>query len=76
MAKVPPPQTSRKGSPPELVRTVGNLDKKAPSQLTPLNFKVSSDFHREFKTYAAQRGMSMLELLQEGFRLVKEHRGQ
>lgn len=44
--------------------------------LTPLNFKVSTEFHREFKTYAAQRGISMLELLQEGFRLVKERQGE
>jgi hypothetical protein len=45
------------------------------SSLTPLNFKVSAEFHREFKTYAAQRGISMLELLQEGFRITKERRG-
>jgi hypothetical protein len=46
------------------------------SSFTPLNFKVPAEFHREFKTYAAQRGISMLELLQEGFRLVKERRGE
>jgi len=46
------------------------------NSLTPLNFKVSAEFHREFKTYAAQRGVSMLELLQEGFRLVKERRSE
>jgi hypothetical protein len=46
------------------------------TSLTPLNFKVSTEFHREFKTYAAQRGVSMLELLQEGFRLVKERQGE
>jgi hypothetical protein len=45
------------------------------NSLTPLNFKVQTVFHREFKTYAAQRGITMLELLQEGFRLVKERRG-
>ena len=45
------------------------------SSLTPLNFKVSAEFHREFKTYAAQYGISMLELLQEGFRITKERRG-
>jgi hypothetical protein len=45
------------------------------NSLAPLNFKVPAEFHREFKTYAAQRGISMLELLQEGFRLVRERRG-
>jgi hypothetical protein len=47
-----------------------------PKGLTPLNFKVSEKFHREFKAYAARHGVTMLELLQQGFRLVKEHRGE
>lgn len=74
MAKVPP-RPSRKGPPPSLAQTVGNLEKTPPTELTPMNFKVPTEFHREFKAYAAIRGMSMVELLQEGFRLVKEHRG-
>jgi hypothetical protein len=53
--------------------TTANRDS---NPLTPLNFRVSREFHREFKTFAAQRGISMLELLQEGFRLVKERRGE
>ena len=40
-----------------------------------MNFKVPPDFRREFKTYAAQHGISMLDLLQEGFRLIKAQRG-
>jgi hypothetical protein len=40
--------------------------------LTPLNFKVREEFHREFKTYAAQNGKSMVEVLQEAFSLLKE----
>jgi hypothetical protein len=36
---------------------------------------VPAEFHREFKGYAAARGVSMLDLLMEGFRLVKEHHG-
>jgi hypothetical protein len=38
----------------------------------PLNFKVSAEFHRAFKTYAAMHGMSMRELLEMGFELVKK----
>jgi hypothetical protein len=76
MTKVPPPIKSRKGSPPGITRTIGNLDKTEPSQLTPMNFKVPTEFHRDFKAYAAQRGISMLALLQEGFRLIKEQHGQ
>ncbi|HYG98892.1 MAG TPA: hypothetical protein VD837_07155 [Terriglobales bacterium] len=45
------------------------------SALTPLNFKVASDFHREFKTFAAQHGKKMVEVLQEGFVLLKEKYG-
>jgi hypothetical protein len=53
-----------------------SFDKPESAALTPLNFKVPEKFHREFKTYAAQHGVTMLELLQEGFRLVKERKGE
>jgi hypothetical protein len=78
MAKVaPPPQgKSRKGQPPSITETVGNLNKPEPAGLAPLNFKVAQDFKREFKTYAAQNGVSMTDLLVEGFRLLKEKRGK
>ena len=46
---------------------------KSPSgSLTPLNFKVPEEFHREFKTYAAQHSKTMVEVLQEAFSLLKE----
>jgi hypothetical protein len=75
MKKVSPSKNfGRTGSPP-LLKVAGTIAHRQSNSLTPLNFKVSVEFHREFKTYAAQRGISMLELLQEGFRLTKEHRG-
>ena len=74
MAKVPPPKKSLKGIPPLPVITVANLDKREPMALTPMNFKVPEEFHREFKLYAVQHGMSMVDLLQESFRLLKEKR--
>jgi len=37
-----------------------------------LNFKVPDQFHRDFKAFAAKSGMSMRDLLYEGFRLVLE----
>lgn len=76
MAKVPPAKkNTRKGSPPGLAETVGNLEKPdaAGAELAPMNFRVPEPFRREFKVYAASHGISMLELLQEGFRLIKEH---
>jgi hypothetical protein len=42
----------------------------------PLNFKVSAEFHRAFKTYAASHAMSMRQLLELGFELVKRKRPQ
>ena len=33
--------------------------------LVPLNFRVSPDFRRRFKVYAAQSGRSMVEIMQE-----------
>lgn len=76
MANVPPPaKKSRKGPPPAAEATVGNLEKAEPGSLKPLNFKVPAEFHREFKVYASQQGISMLDLLQEGFKAVRQHRG-
>lgn len=47
-------------------------DAKERIDLVALNFKVAPAFHREFKTYAAQHGLSMLELLRISFDLVKK----
>ena len=90
MAKPPPPparlqQTAEsqantgtvngKGAAPSPVAVVHNLKKPESGDLKPLNFKVDPEFHRQFKSYAASHGISMLELLHEAFALVKEHRG-
>jgi hypothetical protein len=45
------------------------------SMLTPLNFKVPHEFHREFKTFAAQHGKKMVEILQEAFASLKDKYG-
>lgn len=39
-----------------------------------LNFKVSEEFKREFKGFAASQGLSMTDLLREGFVLSKRKR--
>jgi hypothetical protein len=76
MADIPKKRPSPKGPPPTPAKTVNNLDKPDPAGLAPLNFKVPAEFRREFKTYAAQRGTSMLKLLIEGFELYKQHHGK
>jgi hypothetical protein len=77
MAKIAPPpaQKSRKGAPPPLARTVANLDKPEPTALRPLNLKVPPEFKRELKTYAAQQGRTMTDLLIEGYNLLRSQRG-
>jgi len=38
----------------------------------PLNFKVSEEFRREFKTYAAQHNMKLNQVLFDAFAALKE----
>jgi predicted HicB family RNase H-like nuclease len=38
----------------------------------PLNFRVPSEFRKEFKVYAAQKGVHMNELVQHAFEALKE----
>ena len=83
MAKPPPPPAkagsnpnTTKGEAPPPVAVVHNLKKPQVGDLKPLNFKVDPEFHRQFKSFAASHGISMVDLLREGFYLVKEHRGE
>jgi hypothetical protein len=39
-----------------------------------LNFKVTEEFKREFKGFAASHGVTMTDLLKEGFALSKRKR--
>ncbi len=50
-------------------------DTSESAALTPLNFKVPHEFHREFKTFAAQHGKKMVEVLLEAFAYLKEKYG-
>jgi hypothetical protein len=51
-----------------------NVAPIAAEQLETLNFKVPADFKKEFNGYAVSQGVSMIELLREGFRLTKQGR--
>jgi len=57
-------------------KTPSHLDESDSTVLTPLNFKVAPEFHREFKTFAAQHGKKMVEVLHEAFALLKENYGE
>lgn len=43
-------------------------------KIVSLNFKISPDFKKEFKGFAVAQGISMTDLLKEGFALSKKHR--
>ena len=46
------------------------------ADLETINFKVTPAFKKEFKGFAVSQGMTMLELLKEGFSLSKQKRKQ
>lgn len=72
MAKRTPPQKTWQPIRERIKPPAGAED----PELTPLNFKVSRDFHREFKTFAAQHSKTMVGILQEAFALLKETYGK
>ncbi len=65
----------KKGPPPAMGQTVGNLDKPESAALQTLNLRVPLEFKRDLKVYAAQQGRSMTDLLIEGFGLLRQSRG-
>lgn len=72
MAKVP--SRRKKANTQTSAISLPMLTKQGTAGLTPMNFRVSAQFHREFKLFAVQHGMSMVDLLRESFRLMKERR--
>ena len=53
-------------------RDTGTTDD--PVVRSTLNFKVTPDFKKEFKGFAVSEGITMIELLKEGFELSKMRR--
>lgn len=45
-----------------------------PEKGTSLNFKVDPEFKKEFKGFAVAHGISMTDLLKEGYALSKKER--
>ncbi|MEK7254487.1 MAG: hypothetical protein AAB316_07070 [Bacteroidota bacterium] len=74
MAKISKPAANRKGAPPPPEETRRNLSRSADGDPTALNFKVPAEFKREFKTYATQMDISMVQLLMECFQAYKSTR--
>jgi hypothetical protein len=51
------------------------MKQQTSEELEGLNFKVPADFKKAFKGYAVAQGMTMVELLREGFELARRRRG-
>ncbi len=67
MAKIAKPNSAkrRKGSPPKEESASRNLTKPTNDELKPLNFKIPASFKKEFKQYALDHDITMVELLQK-----------
>lgn len=73
MSVAPPPPKKSKGLPPAASETLGMLPKEGGSERdTPLNFRVTKAFKRDFKVAAAMRGVSQVELLERLFTKLSE----
>ena len=57
-------------------RKSGDKSASATTEPETLNFKVTTEFKKEFKGYAVSQGMTMVDLLKEGFELSKRERKQ
>lgn len=74
MAKINRPVRKTKGAPPPEFEASTNLTRNADQEMRPLNFKVAASFKREFKSYATEMDMTMVDLLQQCFYYFKTHR--
>ncbi len=63
MAKIAAPAKKRKGLPPAEVSTSVNLTKMSDTDVVAMNFKVTAEFRKRMKQYAAELGISMTDLL-------------
>ena len=49
-----------------------NLAKPSITELAPLNFKVDAGFKKQYKLYALEHGISMVDLLKASFEAYKK----
>jgi len=70
--KNPPKKRGGMPTPPTPTQTKNNLATPNPEDLVPLQFAVPADFKRDFKTTAASKGKTMVDVLKEAFDLWKQ----
>lgn len=64
---------SRKGVAPALdtISTMANTTRPQAGDLVPMNFKVAPELKQDIKLFAATHNMSMVDVIKEGFALLK-----
>ncbi len=67
-------KSEKQSKPPKVDKAVKEA-KEAKEAKKPLNFKVSSDFRREFKTYASAHDMKLNKLLELAFESFRKQQG-
>lgn len=75
MAKIgKPSKPNRKGTPPAITEEkVRNLEKPSSSERVQMKFDVSPEFRKEFKTYALDQNLHMVDLLMKSYEFYKEN---
>jgi len=67
----PAPKAKTAQRAPEKVSS--NTQKKEAGKPVDLNFKVSAEFRREFKTWSVSHDLSQKQTLEKAFALLKQH---
>lgn len=80
MAVKTPKKPTSKGAPPVSSAAApsngkANTEKAGSGDLVPMNFKVASELHQDFKMFATMHKMSMVDVLKEAFELLKQSKG-
>ena len=65
---------ARKGEPPVHSAIVNNLERPDPAEMMNLNFKVTAEFKREFRMYAAAHHLSLVQVLYQAFEALRVQR--
>lgn len=61
--------------PAEALAKAGHTHQAAPGDLVTANFKVDAQFKQDLKMFATMHKMSMVEVLRQGFALLKQAKG-
>ena len=76
MATIKPPKKAKgKGTPPQIEETKNNLSKASANDYVGMKFSVSPELRKEYKTFALDNDMTMVEVLQRSFEMIKEKMG-